>query len=376
MWKYPIIDLHATWLVINPIQGCPNRCQYCFLNGVNLTGKKPVELTSPEKAVKMLKTSRLYDEKIPLCIESQSDAFSTPSNIEYTKELVRELDKQEIKNPKIFITKCKIPLTFIKEIKKMQEKGHKFIFFLSYSGLDKDVEVGINKENIKNNFINLANNGIDIVHYWRPFIPQNSTEDKIIEVYNFVKKYAKCSIAIGLKVQKNIIKNMKFWNLLEENPNVVNAESIWDKRAYDYIYSENSKLTEKYPIYQSTSCALAYVLKESERNSLYHKQACLECNKCPSKQRKICKNFYDEPKEICKEEIISLLNRLSIKYSKDNLVVLINNQEKSITLKNVKLTMKDFTFLTQKTRYKIYAEKSDNDYYWNTSINNAKILLL
>ena len=42
MYKYPIVDLHATWLVLNPIQGCPNRCKYCFLNGVQLTGVKPI----------------------------------------------------------------------------------------------------------------------------------------------------------------------------------------------------------------------------------------------------------------------------------------------------------------------------------------------
>lgn len=28
---YPIVDVHATWLVLNPIQGCPKKCKYCFL---------------------------------------------------------------------------------------------------------------------------------------------------------------------------------------------------------------------------------------------------------------------------------------------------------------------------------------------------------
>jgi DNA repair photolyase len=27
----PVIDQHATWIGVNPIQGCPKGCAYCFL---------------------------------------------------------------------------------------------------------------------------------------------------------------------------------------------------------------------------------------------------------------------------------------------------------------------------------------------------------
>ena len=94
-------------------------------------------------------------------------------------------------NLKVFITKCLIPNEFIKIIKSLENKKHKFLFFISYSGLENDIEVGINKENIKNNFINLNKYNLPIVHYWRPFLPQNSDKEKILEVYNFVKHYAK-----------------------------------------------------------------------------------------------------------------------------------------------------------------------------------------
>lgn len=36
--------------------------------------------------------------------------------------------------------------------------------------------------------------------------------------------------------------------------------------------------------------------------------------------------------------------------------------------------MKHFTYLTQLTRFKIIAKKTNSDYYWNTSVNNAKQL--
>lgn len=376
MWKYPIIDLHATWLVMNPIQGCPNRCKYCFLNGINLTGKKPKELVQPEEAVKLLKESRLYNKEIPICIESQTDAFATPANIKYVMKLLEELDKEKIMNPKIFITKCGITEEFIAKIKELKNKGHKFVFFLSYSGLDKDIEIGIDKQKIKNNFVKLYKSNLDIVHYWRPFIPQNSSKEKILEVYNFVKNYAKCSIAIGLKVQNNILENMKFWPVLMNQDNVTKAESVWDKNAYELIYLNNTLLNNDYPIYQTTSCALAYVLKSGERNAFYKEKECLNYNKCPENQRKICENYYKKNANITESQIFKMLDDLKIEYSKENTQIKINEDKKGIEITNIKFEMKEFTYLTQMTKHKIYANKDENDYYWNTSVNNANKIFL
>lgn len=376
MWKYPIIDLHATWLVMNPIQGCPNRCKYCFLNGLNLTGKKPVELVNPKEAVKLLKESRLYNEEIPICIESQTDAFSTPDNTKYVIRLLEELDKEKIMNLKIFITKCNISQEFICKVKELKKRGHKFIFFLSYSGLDKDIEVGIDKKNIKNNFIKLYEADLDIIHYWRPFIPQNSSKEKILEVYNFVKKYAKCSIAIGLKVQENIIDYMDFWPALMETSNITKAESIWEKNAYECIYSKDSILKSEYPIYQTTSCAIAYVLKKGERNSFYNEKECLNYNKCPESQRKICKEYYKNNSEITEGQIFNMLDNLKVQYKREDTKIEIYEDNKKIEISNIELGMKEFTYLTQVTKHKVYANKNEKDYYWNTSVNNADKILL
>ena len=57
---YPIVDVHATWLVLNPIQGCPKNCRYCFLRERGLNQIKPTVLVSPEKAVEMLLKSKFY----------------------------------------------------------------------------------------------------------------------------------------------------------------------------------------------------------------------------------------------------------------------------------------------------------------------------
>lgn len=373
IYKYPIIDLHATWLVINPIQGCPNRCKYCFLNGVGLTGVKPNVLVSAREAVHMLKESILYNEQIPICIESQSDAFATSNNIEYVKELIDIMDEQKIMNTKIFITKCNIPESFIEFLKKYKKLGHSFIFFLSYSGLDSDIELGVNKTNIKNNFIKLKENEFDIIHYWRPFIPQNSSKKKIMEVVDFVKQYAKCSVAIGLKAQKTFMDKIDFWDEIKKYPEAIYAESIWTKEAYEYIYGKNSIINNNYPIFQTTSCAIAFVKRECDRNAFYDSEICKKYNKCPENQRRICKDYYNAiNKNISEDIIIELLKNLKVDIK--NIKVHINYNLMQIIIDGVELGMKEFTYLTQITRFKVIAKKMNEDYYWNTSVNNAKQL--
>lgn len=69
--------------------------------------------------------------------------------------MVEILMERKIKNPIVFITKCKIPEEFIDFIDNYEKQEHNFLFFLSYSGLDKNIELGVNKEIIENNFIKL-----------------------------------------------------------------------------------------------------------------------------------------------------------------------------------------------------------------------------
>lgn len=374
MFRYPIIDLHATWLVINGIQGCPNRCKYCFLNGVDLTGKKPLELVAPKKAVELLLNSQYYNADIPVCIGTQTDLFATPKNIKYAIDLLEEIKIKRIKNPIVFITKCLIPNMFIEKIKELK-KYNKIIFFLSYSGLENNIEKGINKENIKKNFVNLYNNDIDIIHYWRPFIPQNSNKEKILEVYNYVKKYSKASVAIGLKVQDSFIDKIDFWEEISDIPKITETESIWSKKGYDYIWGDKSIIDKDYPIYQTTSCALAYVLRRCDRNAFFNREVCKNINHCPQIQRDICKNHLKKEK-IDKEYVLKLILKLKSNLDISNIKIKIDDRDNVIQIEGIELSMKEFAYLTQVTCYRIRAKKDKNDYYWNTSVNDSELILV
>lgn len=366
---YPIVDVHATWLVLNPIQGCPKKCRYCFLREKGLNQVKPNILVSPEKAVELLLKSKFYMKDMPLCLESQSDAFSTKENIEYVKQLLELLFEKNIKNPIIFITKCHIPIDFIELIDKYEKEGHKFVFFMSYSGLDSKIEVGVDKKIIEENFINLYKYNKTIVHYWRPFIKENSTPEVIEKVYNYVKQYAVASIAIGLKVTDDIIDNIGWEELNNNREEALKSDNVWDKTAYEYIYNNLKNRDDNYPIYQTTSCALGYALGEADRKFFYTTSICKDCNKCLDMQRKRCKEKYDNYKEVDIKTVIKLLKRFKVEVKEEQIEI----KDRIIFINGVTLSFNQISYLTDYLKTQIITQKKE-EYYWNTSINNSSIL--
>ncbi len=366
---YPIVDMHATWLVLNPIQGCPKKCKYCFLDKDKLNGIAPIILVNPEEAIQKLLHSKFYTSDIPLCLFSQTDAFSTKENIEYLKQLIYLIDENNIINPIIFISKCNIPETFIKYLKKYIKKGHKFIFLLSYSGLENDIEQGVIKKQIENNFIKLKKHELSIIHYWRPFLPQNSTKEKINEIYNFVKKYADASVVIGLKTTDSIINNINWKELKDVREIAKESDNVWPKKAYNYVWNE-LKFKDDYPLYQTTSCAIASILNKPERKFFYGTDICKECNLCPIEQRKICKRAAEQKKAITKKHVKNILKKLNIYIENENIEI----KDNILYLKNKELKRTEISIITELLGIKTIAISSKEDYYWNTSINNKKIL--
>lgn len=366
---FPIVDVHATWLVLNPIQGCPKKCKYCFLGERGLNQVKPTYLVSPEEATRLLLKSKFYSSEIPLCLISQSDAFSTKDNIEYVMQLVENLMNKKIKNPIIFITKCNIPEYFIEFIDKYEKKGHKFLFFLSYSGLDHTIELGVDKKIIEKNFITLTKYNKKIVHYWRPFIKENSKPEVIENVYNFVKKYCIASIAIGLKTTNHIIDNIEWKELKSKKEEALKSDNVWNAFAYNYVYNE-LKNRDDYPIYQTTSCALGYALKEADRKFFYNTDICKNCNKCPLEQRKRCQKQYKEYKNPTRKEILKLLKKINKTVNLEQIQI----KERLVIINGIELNFNEISFLTDALKTKVITKRNENDYYWNTSINNASIL--
>lgn len=367
-----VIEMHSSWLAINSIVGCPNGCKYCLLQATNDNNCFPRQLVSPKEAVNQLLEYKYYDKDIPLCLLPNTDVFVNSKNIEYLLDLLQELENQNIKNDLIIITKCNITDNVIKKVNKIKEKGQNVVFYISYSGLGKDIEPRISKEILQNNFKKLKENNIDVIHYFRPFLPQNSDPKRIEEILNFVNKYTDVSVTTGLALIETFIDKIECWNEVKVNRELcLKANCVWPESAWNYF---NEDYSHKQQVFQTNTCGLNTKLKRPS-TQYYGTEECLNYNHCSKEQRERCKLAHQElKKELIKEKCLILLTKLgfnteSIEFNFDKFG--------SLELRNIDLKISDASYLSYKLGVKVYISTNkivSNTY--NSTLNGAKPLVL
>ena len=246
----------------------------------------------------------------------------------------------------------------------------KIIFYLSYSGLSAKYEPNINLQNIKENFKNLKAASIPFIHYFRPFIPENSEPEKIKEVLDFVNQYTDISVVSGLKLKNDFSDKIDFWDAISLNKQeCINSTGVWPKSAYDFF---NENYQEPQQIFEINSCAISNLLQEPNRG-FYNTKECLNNKTCPEIQRKRCALLRKRLDFNLDKTIILLLKRIN-RYTEE---LEIEKTPEKIILKNIKLTMGDMSYLTYMLGFKITIEnKIDEDNYFSSTYTNAKKLVI
>lgn len=188
----------------------------------------------------------------------------------------------------VLITKCRIPAETIREITTARRAGLRVIVYLSYSGLGSDVERGIRHEHTVANFPALAEAAIPIVHYWRPALPASATIEKMTAVLDLAARYAHCTMAAGLKVERAAAGRLaELWPALASTPGVTDAEGVYPAAFWEFVHHTTHR-HPGYPVFHTNSCALAYVLGEPDRFGIFGSNTCRRRNHCPATQRARC----------------------------------------------------------------------------------------
>lgn len=364
-----IIEMHDTWLVIDAIQGCTNGCKYCLLQSTDDNLSKPRIKATAAQAISYLFASKYYDSHIPISLLPGTDAFLNSTNINYTKELLELLEQRKVSNPIILVTKCLIPDYFIDYLEQLNKKGMTIIVYLSMSGLSTKYEPNINHANVRLNFYNLASRGIRVIHYYRPFIPDNSSAKEINKVLDFVNKYTNISVISGLKLKSDFIDKISFCKITTtKREECLAASSIWPEQAYNYFY-KNYQHPQN--VFQTNYCALAQAL-EKPCPQFYGTLECHSYNHCSEQQRKRCSEFKRNQSRNIMEELTNLLQKID-KYD-ENLEVI--KEDNNIILKNIDLSVSDVAYLTFKMGYKVTVyKKSASDKRFSSSLSNSTPLI-
>lgn len=313
-----------TWLgETKGVEGCPANCRYCFFQLDGQTPKRPAIGFSPQEVIDLLAQADTYHPGMPVHFGSQTDAFSTKTNIDYYSELLKRYGNSDYANPVIFISKRSIPDSFMRIASSIKQK---VIFYMSYSGLaGSSVEPTISSSHIKDNFVRLKAHGLSAVHYWRPFLPQNSTKQKINEILDFVSRFATCSVINGLRLNDGIRNNIaSFWpELKSRDYDFTQTGEFWPQGVRNYL---SKLIKEKYPMYPvffgNTPCSITYALETSDTAGLLNGRMCQE-SQCLLAQRSLCAAKKRTPsiEEINKAATEMEIDLSRVKLDEDKIIV-------------------------------------------------------
>jgi len=366
-----LVAMHSSWLAVNSVVGCTNGCKYCLFQANGTNNAEPKILGTPEEAIEQLLKYKYYDKQIPLCLLPGTDAFLNESNIEYLDKLLDTISKYNISNDLILVTKCFIPDNIIEKLKEMN-KDRNVVIYLSYSGLPQELEPNVNKHNIEENFRRLSEAGIKIVHYFRPFLPQNSSKEKLKETLDFVSKYTNNSSIMGLKLIKTFAKQVSdIWpDIKGKEEELLKADAIWPEEVWDYFYN-NYDHSQR--LYQTNTCALNAELGKPS-TQYYGSEECQNYNICSDEQRKLCESC---KKGLNKIEVITKLDKYLKKLGYNQEYDYNFDENNGLALENIKLSISDLSYLSFMLGVKVHLTKSTPfDEVYNSALNGAKPYVL
>ncbi|MFI1204852.1 hypothetical protein ACH4VR_36405 [Streptomyces sp. NPDC020883] len=368
----PTIDQHDTWMVVNPVQGCNRACRYCYLQDLNLTSVKPAVLASPQETLTQLLAHRYYHPDLVLALYTCTDALATRTAAAHLIETLQVLAASPVRNPVCLITKCHIPYDVIDAITQARQAGLPVLVYLSYSGLGPDVEKGIRHDQLRANFPRLHAADIPIIHYWRPFLPQNSRPEVMEQVLDLASQFATCSVTVGTKVKPTAMQQITgLWpELADSTSDPRSADSVWPRTAWEWL----SDLPTRYahhPIYQTNSCALAYVLDRPDRAGVLNTPTCRNANRCPAAQRERCRPSAPLHPPLTLAAVDRHMERLG----HSNLAYTIAEDTRTIRF-TTPLPLRDRHNLAQVLAATVRAPRHPDERYWAGRVTGAQPLLI
>ncbi|MFF4409529.1 hypothetical protein [Streptomyces sp. NPDC001404] len=368
----PVIDQHDTWLAVNPVQGCPKGCTYCYLQDLGLTRAKPTVLATPAETLEQLLAHRYYHPDLVLALYTCTDALATPATRAHLTALLDVLGASTVHNPVCLITKCAVTDDVIDCINRNRAVGLPVIVYLSYSGLGPDIEQGIDHQALRANFPRLHAAGVPVVHYWRPALPANSTPDVIDDVMDWAARYAACTVAVGTKVKPTALEQItSLWpELADPHLDQQSADSVWPRATWDFIQHIPDRYAA-HPLFQTNSCALAYVLARADRAGVLNTPTCLGANRCPAGQRELCRREVPQQRAVTEGDIDAHLEKIG----HPHLPYTLNPGTRTVVL-GQPVPLRDRHNLAQVLAVTVRSPQDPAERYWPGRLSGAQPLVI
>lgn len=280
------IEYLKSSISISSYTGCSIGCKYCILSSLSNHNVIDKLYDEQELIINLLKHKYFVRNFTPITINNRTDPFLTPIIKKSTFKLLDYLEKENIKNPIILITKGYLNDDDINTLKKY--KSNIFVFY-TYSGISELLENRVKKLQIETIKKLSELNNIKLIHYWRPVIEGINTSDEVIsEVSELAVKYFHASVVSGIRINsylKKVFETEKLDILFQPNSE---HKIIYDD-TYEKIYNKLKELNDDYKCFKKTSCCICSFNKEQDYNVNFYddKKCSIRCsnyNICHSKK--------------------------------------------------------------------------------------------
>lgn len=375
----PIVAQHETWVSLDPIQGCPATCDYCFLGPQHLTHRAPRQLCEP---------SALYDALLDtphlgnphrfdaLCIGNYTDMCLTPANRAYFLAVLREHRRRLPDQPLCVITKAVLSERFLDEV---AASGVAVVFFISLSFMPHRYEAGTpSPEQRLENFTRIAGYPqLAAVHFWRPLTPLSVSTPRAVEeqLQQLIAHGARLSVVTGLKFGPSL--QTAFQDAVHPlHPYFTEAQqhSTLQHEVFEPWLKETVIRTahnHNYPTYFHTSCALSYLWGQPDFNATFrppHRASVCLQSMCPPAQRAICDRYAADYPTPTTQQLRMVSHVLDVG---DEVVQFEASQ--GVIVVDAPLTQAQQTYLTQTTRFPVRGQGLIHSIEWIGSIHRKEI---
>jgi hypothetical protein len=260
-------------------------------------------------------------DSTPICLGNYTDMLLTAANQEYLRAFAIELASAGLSRPLVVVTKGRMPPALARALGDLDiamvvfcsQSFHRTTLELRTEKgpvltPDQTFDAGAECRDVKN---------IAMVHFWRPIVRKSvpSADWAVRAVRRLKDSGYRCSVAIGLSIGAGIAQQELVGNGLLEGPAEA-CDELWDAEAWQDINAAAAAVG--YPVYRSTSCAIALTTGRAEALGVwdYRRGAakqCLPCH-CPRVQRDLCQSRILQP-EISQEQLAWIASKLGVNRS-------------------------------------------------------------
>lgn len=298
---------------INSYDGCNIGCKYCILS--SLENRNSLKKIAEEKdIVKELMDYKFYSPNIPITINNITDPFLNQKVFDSTIEILKEIKKNNLKNPCVVITKG-----YLSDVQAqiLSDLKMNLICFYTLSGLSEKLENRDEKRQIETIQRLSKFKNIKLLHYYRPIIEGiNSDEQTIRRIANIAIKYFQGSVIAGIRINSHLKKIFTELNI--EIPFKFDTEhKVILNETYNRVINTFKQLKPDYPCFKKTSCGLGFINNMADYNGHsgridYCSPSCPSYNICFSSGSigfctEACPNYKN-----CKESSLTPVTKLDV----------------------------------------------------------------